>query len=89
MDTTVRPNLSNKWGVTDLLERTICSIVRDPEDQFWIVMTADELPQMRDVRRGPFAAVEGAMAAIEINLHGPCRYGAAVAPADYFPERGS
>ncbi|WP_089174282.1 hypothetical protein [Bosea sp. AS-1] len=34
-------------------------------------MTADELSQMRDVRRGPFAAVEGAMAAIEINLHVP------------------
>lgn len=85
MDTTVRPSLSDKWRVTDLLERPVCSIIRDPDDRFWIVMTADELPQMRDVRRGPFAAVEAAMAAIEMTLHGPCRYGAAVAPAAVFP----
>ncbi|MGY6246866.1 hypothetical protein ACXIUS_04850 [Bosea thiooxidans] len=85
MDTTVRPSLSDKWRVTDLLERSVCSIIRDPDDQFWIVMTTDELPLMRDVRRGPFMAVEGAMTAIAMNLHGPCRYGAAIAPADYFP----
>lgn len=85
MDTTVRPALTNRWGVTDLLERSVCSIVRDPDRQFWIVMTADELPRMQDVRRGPFKMVEAAMEAIEKNLHGPCRHGIAVAPADYFP----
>lgn len=30
MDTTVRPGLPNQWGVTDLLERSICSIIRRP-----------------------------------------------------------
>mgnify|MGYP001035934248 FL=1 len=85
MDTTVRPNLSNRWGVTDLLERSICSIVRDPNDQFWIVMTADELPQMNDVRRGPFKTVEGAMTDIEKNLNGSCRHGTAIRLIDAFP----
>lgn len=85
MDTTVRASLPNRWGVTDLLERSICSIVRDPHDQFWIILSADELPRMLEVRRGPFKAIDGAMSAIEKNLHGACRYGAAVAAADYFP----
>ncbi|MGO4171916.1 hypothetical protein [Bosea sp. TAF32] len=85
MDTTVRPNLSNRWGVTDLLERSVCSIVRDPHDQFWIVLTIDELPRMVDVLRGPFEAIDGAMTAIGKNLHGSCRHGAAVRPANYFP----
>jgi len=85
MDTTVRPSLSNRWGVTDLLERSVCSIIRDPDDQFWIVLTADELPRMFEVPRGPFKALDGAMNAIEANLHGACRHGAAVARADCFP----
>lgn len=84
MDTTVRPGLSNRWGVTDLLERTICSIIRDPDDRFWIVLSADELSRMFEVPRGPFKAMEGAMDAIEKNLHGSCRHGPAVAAADYF-----
>lgn len=50
-------------------------------------MTSDELPRMRDVRRGPFAAVEAAMVAIEMNLRGPCRHGTAVALAGYFSRR--
>ncbi len=84
MDTTVRPGLSHRWGVTDLLERSVCSIVSDPDRQFWIVMTADELPRMRDVRRGPFDAVEAAMQAIEKKLHGPCRHGSLVRPRELF-----
>jgi hypothetical protein len=85
MDTTVRPSLSNRWGVTDLLERSVCSIIRGPHDQFWIVLTADELPRMVEVRRGPFKAIDGAMKAIEKTLHGSCLHGAAMVPADYFP----
>ncbi len=85
MDTTVRASLTNRWAVTDLLERSICSIVCDPDRQFWIVMTSAELPRMQDVRRGPFKAVEGAMQAIEKNLRGSCRHGVRVAPAHYFP----
>ena len=85
MDTTVRASLTNRWAVTDLLERSICSIVCDPDRQFWIVMTSAELPRMQDVRRGPFKAVEGAMQAIEKNLRGACRHDIRVGAAHYFP----
>lgn len=81
MDTTVRSSLSDRWNVTDLLERSVCSIARDAADQFWIVQIAAGLQRMHDVRRGPFDAVEEAMDAIEKALHGSCRHGPALAPA--------
>jgi hypothetical protein len=85
MDTTVRPRQADQWGVTDLLERAVCSIIRDPDDQFWIILSPSKLSRLAHVRRGPFTAVEGAMDAIEKNLCGICRHGAAVAPHNYFP----
>ncbi len=53
MATTLWPGLPRRWGVTDLLARSIRSIMRHPDARFRIVTTSDELPRMRDVRRGP------------------------------------
>lgn len=85
MDTTVRPNLSGNWDVSDLLERPICSIIHDPHDICWIILSREQVARLSDIRRGPFATVELAMSAIEKNLKGSCRHRTATAPADYFP----
>ncbi len=85
MDTTVRRNLSGNWGVSDLLERSICSIIRDPHGSCWIILSQDQVARLTDIRKGPFLSVEAAMTAIEKNLNGPCRHHAATLPANYFP----
>lgn len=85
MDTTVRRNLSGGWGVSDLLERPICSVICDPHGSCWIVLTQDQIARLGDIRKGPFPSVEAAMRAIEKNLNGACRHHTATLPANYFP----
>ncbi|MBA4221653.1 MAG: hypothetical protein C0458_13070 [Methylobacterium sp.] len=85
MDTTVRRNLSDNWGVSDLLERPICSIIRDPHGSCWIVLSQEQAARLSDIRKGPFLSVDAAMTAIEKNLNGPCRHRTATLPANYFP----
>jgi len=85
MDTTVRRSLSGNWGVSDLLERSICSIIRDPHGSCWIILSQEQVARLTDIRKGPFLSVEAAMTAIEKNLNGPCRHHAATLPANYFP----
>lgn len=84
MDTTVRRRLSGDWDVADLLERPICSIVRDAQDACWIVLSQEQAARLRDIRKGPFSSVDAAMTAIEKNLKGACRHRRAVAPVDHF-----
>lgn len=85
MDTTVRRDLSGNWGVSDLLERSICSIIRDPHGSCWIVLGQDQVARLTDIRKGPFLSVDAAMTAIEKNLNGPCRHRTATVPTNYFP----
>lgn len=85
MDTTVRPNLSGSWDVADLLERPICSIIRDPHDNCWIILSQEQVARLSDIRRGPFSTVELAMSAIEKNLMGPCRHRTRTVQADHVP----
>lgn len=85
MDTTVRPDLSGNWGVSDLLERPICSIIRDPHGSCWITLSQEQAVRLCDIRKGPFLSVEAAMTAIEKNLNGACRHQTATLPANYFP----
>ncbi|WP_186416765.1 hypothetical protein [Bosea sp. CS1GBMeth4] len=85
MDTTVWHDGAGNWGVSDLLERPICSIVRDAHGSCWIVLSEEQVARLSDIRKGPFLSVNAAMTAIEKNLNGPCRHRTATAPADHFP----
>ncbi|AZO76752.1 MULTISPECIES: hypothetical protein [unclassified Bosea (in: a-proteobacteria)] len=85
MDTTVRRNLADNWGVSDLLERPICSIIRDPHGTCWITLSQEQVARLSDIRKGPFRSVDAAMTAIEKNLRGPCRHRTATVPANDFP----
>ncbi|WP_129155048.1 hypothetical protein [Bosea sp. Tri-44] len=85
MDTTVRRNLSGDWGVCDLLERPICSIICDPHGTCWITLSQEQVERLSDIRKGPFLSVDAAMTAIEKNLKGPCRHRPATVATTYFP----
>ena len=63
MDTTVRRNLAGGWSVSDLLERAICSIVRDPHGSCWIALSRDQAVRLNEIRKGPFLSVDAAMIA--------------------------
>jgi hypothetical protein len=85
MDTTVRRNLAGGWSVSDLLERAICSIVRDPHGSCWIALSRDQAVRLNEIRKGPFLSVDAAMIAIEKNLKGPCRHLPGTTPQNYVP----
>lgn len=84
MDTTVRRHPSGNWGVCDLLERPICSIICDLHGICWITLSQEQVARLSDIRKGPFLSVDAAMTAIEKNLNGTCRHRAATAPANDF-----
>ena len=74
MDITVTPSDDGKtWTITDLLGRSMGCISAIDDRQFTIHPEGNALETMADMKLGPFASLDVALAEIERQTRGVCR----------------
>ena len=61
------------WRLTDLLGRSMGSIVKNASHQFTICPEGHALETMAGIERGPHASLDAALAEIERHTRGICR----------------
>jgi hypothetical protein len=61
------------WLLTDLLGRSMGSIVKDASHQFTICPEGHALETMAGIEQGPHASLDAARAEIERHTRGVCR----------------
>ena len=61
------------WRLTDLLGRSMGSIVKNASHQFTICPEGHALETMAGIERGPHASLDAALAEIEKHTRGVCR----------------
>lgn len=64
---------SSAWSLRDLLGRSMGSIVEEAPGAFQIVPEGNAVATMKDIRRGPHATLDAALAEIEVHTRGVCR----------------
>ncbi len=73
MDITVKPLAGDAWSLTDLLGRSMGTVAKDSSDRFNVVPAGHAMETMQGMKRGPFASLDAALAAIEEHTRGQCR----------------
>ena len=74
MDVIITPTEGGTvWRLTDLLGRSMGSIVKDASHQFTICPEGHALDTMAGIEQGPHASLDAALAEIERHTRGVCR----------------
>ena len=74
MDVIVTPsNDARAWNLADLLGRSMGSIEETSAKEFVIQPDGHAVETMASIRRGPYASLDTALAAIEKHTRGVCR----------------
>lgn len=61
------------WSLRDLLGRSMGSVAEDTPGTFVIIPEGNAIGTMKDIRRGPHATLDAALAEIEMHTRGVCR----------------
>ncbi len=74
MDVIVTPSDDGRaWNLADLLGRPMGSIAETSAKEFVIEPDGQAMETMASIRRGPYASLDAALAAIEKHTRGVCR----------------
>ncbi len=75
MDITItkRRDAAGYWGLTDLLGRSMGSIVEKPVGRFTIAPAGNAIRTMGEIGKEPCTSLDDALAKIETHTRGVCR----------------